>query len=250
MIPALPGATESVRQALQALVTDLGAQAGPAFVGLVLYGGLARGRYRPGRSDVNVVVLLDPADAAMLKAIAPALRQARRAAAVDALLMTPAEVPLAALDFPTKFLDIQHHHVVLHGSGDPFQNLALPRAAVQRRIAQSLRNLLLRLRHRYLTMVDEPQGLHTALAGMARPLAIELSALLQVSGHAVPGEDRTAAIYAAAARTLQLDATVLSELAGLRDGASSVDAPVLFGRVLALLSQLADRVDQQAAGEP
>lgn len=247
MIPSLPSATESVTQALESLVTDLSGQAGPAFVGLVLYGGLARGRYRPGRSDVNVVVLLEPATATVLKAIAPALRQARRAAAIDAMLMTPAEVPLAALDFPTKFLDIQHHHRVLYGTSDPFQNLALPREAVQRRIAQSLRNLLLRLRHRCVTLADEPTGLRTALAGMARPLAIELSALLRVGGHIVPVEDRTAIVYAAAADALGLDAATLSALAALRDGQHAIDAPALLEDLLALLSGLADQVDRQAA---
>ena len=46
--------------------------------GLLVYGGLARGRYRPGKSDVNVVVVLREAGAAALAAIAPALRTAGR----------------------------------------------------------------------------------------------------------------------------------------------------------------------------
>ena len=244
---ALPGATEAIVSALNTLVTDLSAQAGANLAGLVLYGGLARGRYRAGRSDVNVVVLLNRADAPSLRAIAPALRDARRAAGVEAMLITPAEVPLAAQDFPTKFLDIQRHHVLLHGT-DPFADLRVPRAIVQRRVAQSLRNLVLRLRHRYLTLCEEPEGLKAALADIARPLAIELAALLHLEGHALPGEDRTAALYGLAAQTFHLDAPTLASLASLRDGTgAAVDPSPLFGRLLDLLSSLADQVDHAAA---
>lgn len=246
MTLSIPGATPDVADALQALVNDLAQQGGSNFAGLVLYGGLARGRYRPGRSDVNVVVLLQQADGPSIKAIAPALRDARRAAAVDAMLMTPDEVPLAALDFPTKFLDIHRHHVVLHGV-NPFAVLLVPRDVVLRRVAQSLRNLLLRQRHRYLAVCDEPATLRRALADLARPLAIELSALLQLEGHALPEEDRTAALYAMAAAALSLDAATLETLAGLRDGDETADAGALFEQLLALVSGLADRVDRMAA---
>lgn len=243
---SVPGATPDVAEALQQLVLQLAQQAGDNLAGLVLYGGLARGRYRPGRSDVNVVVLLQRADGPSIRAISAALRDARRAAAVEAMVMTPAEVPMAALDFPTKFLDIARFHRVLHGV-DPFAALDVPRAVVLRRVAQSLRNLLLRQRHRYVAVCDEPETLRRALADLARPLALELSALLQLEGHTLPEEDRTAALYGAAAKALSLDGATLSALASLRDGGNVPEPGALFERLLDLVSGLADRVDRQAA---
>ena len=246
MTYALPGAPENIVLALKTLATDLSEQAGINFAALILFGGLARGRYRAGRSDVNVVVLLHNANAQSLQAIAPALRDARRAAAVQAMILTPAEVPLAAHDFPTKFLDIRRHHVVLHGV-DPFATLEVPQASVLRRIAQSLRNMLLRLRHRYLILCDEPEGLNKALAEVARPLAIELGALVQLEGDLLPDEDRTASLFALAAKAFNLDASTLASLASLRDGIREDDVAALFERLLDLLSSLADQVDRRAA---
>src|SRR5882757_7857107 len=144
---SLPGAPKAVTAALESLAEALQKETAGDFAGLVLYGGLARGRFREGRSDVNVVVLLRQAGINVLARISPALRNARRAAAIEAMLLTPAEVPAAAFEFPTKFLDIKRHHVVLAGE-DPFAVLEVPRVMVQLRIAQSLRNLLLRLRRR------------------------------------------------------------------------------------------------------
>ena len=118
---------------------------------------------------------------------------------------------------------------------------------MQRRIAQSLRNQLLRLRHRYVNQFDDREGLHATLSALARPLAIELAALLQVGGHALPPEDRTAAIYAAATQALGLNGQTLAELAALRNGEASVDVAALFERLLPLLSALADRVDTLAS---
>lgn len=247
IIPAVPGATEAVAHALQALLSDLQAQAGPSLAGLVLFGGLARGRYRAGRSDINVAVLLHSADPSVLQAIAPALGRARRAAAVEAMLITLAEVPFAALDFPTKFLDIQRHHVVLYGS-DPFEPLQIPASLVHRCVAQSLRNRVLRLRHRYTSQINDPVALQLALAAMARPLAIDLTALLQVNAHTLPAEDRTAALYHAAAEAFALDVRPLETLAALRDGATDIDADALCQQLLPWLSDLANQVDKAAQG--
>jgi len=240
----LPGVPEPVTAALRSLSEALVAALGEDLAGLVLYGGVARGRYREGRSDVNVVVLLRRADARVLDRAGPPLRAARRAAGVDAMLLTPAEVPAAAFDFPTKFLDIKEHHVVLAGE-DPFASLAVPRAVVQRRIAQGLRNLLLRLRRRYATVYDDVEGQRDALRDVARPLAIELAALLRDGGHPVPEIDRTATIFAAAAAAFGLDGATLADLAAVRDETYAVNdrLAALCGRVLTLLAALADHTD-------
>ncbi|HMF13642.1 MAG TPA: hypothetical protein VKE94_15090 [Gemmataceae bacterium] len=189
---APPGVAASLRR----LKDDLGRAAGANLAGLILYGGLARGRYRAGRSDVNVVVLLNDVSAGALAAVAPALRAARRETAVEPIILTPAEVPAVAHAFPTKFLDIKEHHVVLAGA-DPFASLEVPSEAIRRRVAQQLRNLSLRTRRRYLNTVGNPEAQAETLAGMARPLALEAAALLRLVGKPVPPEDRTAAIFEA-----------------------------------------------------
>lgn len=246
---SLPGAPRGVVDALDTLAHALQSEAAGEFAGLVLYGGLARGRFREGRSDVNVVVLLHRADRALLDRIGPALVAARRAAAVDAMIMTPAEVPSAAFEFPTKFLDIKRHHVVLAGI-DPFATLDVPRVMVQLRIAQSLRNMLLRLRRRYTLVRGDSAALRETMIDTARPLAIELLALLHDGGHPVPQSDQTAAVFRAAAGALGLDATTLDALAALRaEGAhadATFDPAVLYGRVLDLLAALSERADALA----
>jgi hypothetical protein len=244
-MPEVPSqAPSAVSAALDRLREDLKRTAAANFAGLILYGGLSRGRYRPGKSDVNVVVLLRDASAPVLATIAPALRTARRAADVVPMILTPAEVAPAAMAFPTKFLDIKDHHVVLDGE-DPFAALDVPRAQVSWAIVQALRNLTLRLRGRFVAAVGDRDRQATILARIARPLAIELQALLRLAGRAIPGEDRTATIFRTAAEAFGADADALARLAARRQGEPVGDDPAaLFDRVLAGLAHLAGRAEQ------
>jgi hypothetical protein len=237
----VPGAPAAVGAALERLKDELTAAAGGNLAGLVLYGGLARGRYRPGQSDINVVVLLHDASAAALEAISPALRKAWRAVGVDPLLLTPAEVAGAADAFPTKFLDIKHHHIVLAGT-DPFAGLEVSRERVRLTVEQQLRNLLLRLRNRYIALSGDRTMLTQVLARLARPLALILQALLQLAGKDVP--DRSAAIFEAAAATFGIEREPLAGLAELRQNPRPTgDMAVLYHGVLAAVARAADAAD-------
>jgi hypothetical protein len=244
MTEQLSGAPPAVAAALGQLKDDLVRTAGSNLAGLILYGGLARGRYRPGKSDINIVILLHEVSAPALAALGPALRAGRRAANVSAMILTPAEVGPAAVVFPTKFLDIKDHHVVLYGD-DPFARVEVPREQIRSRVVQELRNLTLRLRRRFIAVLDDPWLQLTTLANLARPLAIELAALLRLAGRTVPQEDRSAVIFQEAAAAFDLDGEALARLAALRQGERSQDdLQPLFTRVLATLARVTEYAER------
>jgi hypothetical protein len=244
MSEQLPGVPPAVAEALERLKDELTRLAGPNLAGLLLYGGLARGRYRPGQSDVNVVVLLHDASGAALSAVTPALREAWRAVGVDPLLMTPAEIPHAADAFPTKFLDIKNHHILLAGA-DPFSGLEISREQIRLRVEQELRNLLMRLRHRYVSAGSDAEVLTRTLVRAARPFALQLAALLQFVGKETPTTDRTAEVFAAAATAFGLEREPLARLAELRQNpALTADVPALYVGVLEAVARAADIADR------
>jgi hypothetical protein len=244
MSEQLPGAPAGVAAALDRLKDELARAAGQNLAGLILYDGLARGRFRPGKSDINVVVLLHDASAAALATAAPALQAARRAAGVDPLILTPAEVPRAAHCFPTKFLDIKEHHIVLAGM-DPFTQLEVTREQSRRQVEQELQNLLLRTRRRYIMARSDPVLLSRALARAARPLALQFNALLQLAGKEAPAVDRTADIFAAAAAVFGIEREPLARLAELRQQSGPFgDLDALHRGVLEAIARAADAVGQ------
>ncbi|HJQ22696.1 MAG TPA: nucleotidyltransferase domain-containing protein [Blastocatellia bacterium] len=235
-------APPEVRAAIARLRDDLARAAGANLAGLILYGGLARGRYRPGKSDINMVVLLNDTGTAALAAIAPILRAAWRAWRVEPFIIRPAEINQLVVAFPTKMLDIMRHHVVLAGA-DPFVDMQVSRAQVRLRIEQGLRNSELRLRRRYLSIFDDTQSLATTLADVAASLKVEFAAMLQLVHHDAPSEATSAAVLQAAAEAFDLDRTTLARIAALRREADQAeDLPALYDRTLAVIARAAEIV--------
>jgi len=235
---AAPGAPDVVVAALDDLAAALAQAAGANLAALVLYGGLARGSFRPGRSDVNVAVVLEDAAPARVAALAPALQAAARAARVEPWIVGRAELPRLMALFPTKLLDLQARHLLLAGA-DPFAGLSVPEAQVRHRAEQALANLSLRLRRRLVAAAGDGDAQVRWLAEVARPLAAELAPLLRLGG-AHPATDDTADLLAAAARAFGLDGATLAELAAARKAPGEVaDPAALFERALAAVEAAA-----------
>lgn len=232
---------EAVRTALQRMLDGFAA-AEPAPVAVVVYGSLAKGTYRAGSSDVNLVVVLDEASDDTLTAIRDTLRAAWRAVRMRPFLVTRAEIPRLADAFPIKIADIVDHHDVLHGD-DPFTGVTVERDHMRLRIEQELRNHLLRLRRHYVFAGDEDGELAKALFGSASSLGIEVTALLRVCGKS-EGQGTLESVAEPAARHLDLDRTVFDRLIGFRKGEKQADIHGLFFAVVTLLEKAVKIADE------
>jgi hypothetical protein len=235
-------APPEIRTAIDKLKSDLMQAAGANLAGLILYGGLARNRYRPGKSDINLVVLLGDTSTESLAAIAPVLRAAWRAVRVEPLIVKPAEAQRLAETFPTKLLDIKSHHMVLMGA-NPFAGVQVSREQVRLRIKQSLSNLALRLRRRYLSIFDDPISQARALADAAASLKVEFAALLDLAGKDEPSESTSTAVLSAAAKAFELDGDALARIAALRrDDNPPDDLTALYNRTLVAIERAVEMV--------
>ena len=229
-----------VAAALDELGTALRAAAGENLLGLVLYGGLARGRYNPETSDINLVVLLGDASADALGRIAAPLHAAWRAKRVEPLIMTPNELPRLALAFPTKMLDIQRRHIALIGE-DPFDGIEPSRDFIRLRVEQELRNLTLRLRRRFVAIHDDPAALAAAVDDAATTLAVNLRALLFLRGIVSDERQPALAVYERAAKEFGLDADALDAAKRLhRNPNDATVSAELFGRLLSTIGKATD----------
>ncbi len=230
----------AVALALDELTTALRDAAGDNLTGLILFGGLARGRYVANVSDINLVVLVRDASATAIARFAAPLHEAWRTHRVDPLIITRDEIPRLTSAFPTKMLDIQRRHVVLMGD-DPFVDITVDRDHMRLRVAQELSNLSLRLRHRFVRIQSDPAALAAATAEAAAPLAVNLRALLYLEDVVTDEFQPALAIYELAAKTFGLDAEALdtTKHAHLTPQATTVTADS-FGRLLATIDKAAE----------
>lgn len=194
-LDALP---PDVRQRLDALCEGLAAALGDGLVAVIVFGSAARGGWRAGKSDVDVMIVLRDDSREVLARIAHPLLIARYAARIEAILLRESEVARATDVFPLLYDEVREDGVVVRGAS-PFARLALSDKHRRLRIEQELREARIRMRR----MVTDGDGGARALGQVVerkiRQVRSPLRALLRLDG-ADPGAGLDAVLQAAGSR--------------------------------------------------
>src|SRR5215813_12377113 len=115
----IEGLPDEVQNLLRIYVSELKDRFGEQLEGVLLYGSAIRGEFLPGRSNLNILLLVSSYDSAVLKQYSALHRQWSKEQIVAPLFLTEEELRVSAEVFPLEFIEIQEHHRVLDGR-DPF----------------------------------------------------------------------------------------------------------------------------------
>jgi len=146
LIEGLPDDTQKL---LQTYVKEVKGVFGEQLEGMLLYGSAVRGEFLPGRSNLNILLLVSSYDSAVLKQYSAVHRQWSKEQIVVPLFLTEEELRTSAAVFPLEFLEIQEQHRVL-GGRDPFIGFHVKPDWLREAVVQGLTSNLLRLRQRYV----------------------------------------------------------------------------------------------------
>lgn len=232
---------------LDRLVQRLREAAGVNLLGVALYGGLVKGRYTPGISDINVLVVLADAGLPSLLPLAPALTEALRESLVVPFIATPDDLRSSAALFPVKILDIQLAHRVLWGDVH-LADIRVEPSALRLRAMQELKNAELRLRLQVVERGADPDAMWRALTNSLPKLAVTLETLLRARGLEVPA-DRPS-LLRTAARELGIAPGRMDRVAALRrvdprpSEAEVVERLAEYFQILALIER---RIEGESA---
>ena len=242
--PALQALPREVRQTLRAYVTEVSGIFGAALEAVILYGSAACGDFLPGRSNLNLLLLLSQHEIGSLQRYAEVHRRWSKEHIVVPLFLTEAELR-ASLDlFPLEYLEIREQHVLLMGR-DPFPGLRLELRRLRAHCEQEIHGNLVRLRQRFVegggqadaAMILLPlslTGLLPCLRGLFRALEIPAPR----SADALLGELKSA---------LGVEPAVFQEVLHLKRGVMTpgpLAVPRLFERYVSALQVLVERTDQ------
>lgn len=173
---------DSVERALD----DFVASARQSFEGtlrsVVLFGSAAEGQLR-ATSDVNLVVVLARFDAAQAATFHGPLKMAAAAIRASVMFLREDEIGAATEAFAVKFGDIGKRRRVLWGD-DVLAGRTPSREAMRRRAQQTLLNMELRLRERFVLAGDDEMRLALVVAESAGPLRAAAAAIVDLEGRA------------------------------------------------------------------
>jgi hypothetical protein len=144
IIDGLPEATHKLLRSYAQDVTNL---YGDQLTGLILYGSAVRGEFLPGRSNLNLLLILSSYDTAILGKYHAIHTRWSKDRIVVPLFLTQADLKSASVVFPLEYQDIQECHRLLWGL-DPFVGFKVETRHLASQVLQSLRGNLLRLRQR------------------------------------------------------------------------------------------------------
>jgi hypothetical protein len=149
---ALPGRITPVAQKTAPtddLVAQLQRVYGGGLAAVILYGSAAGGEHIAGRSDYNVLVLVDAVTVDKLRATAAALMGWKKAGHSAPQIMTVGEWRSSADAFPMEYADILERHKILYGTA-PFEGIAVVPRDLRVQVEHQARGKLLQLRQRVL----------------------------------------------------------------------------------------------------
>jgi predicted nucleotidyltransferase len=165
----------------------LAATYGEGLVAVVLYGSAARGDYRPGVSDLNLLVVLRHADAVTLHRASALAREWAEAGNPPPLIMSESEWASSADVFPIEYSDMKAHHVVLRGL-DPFGEVDIRWSDLRLQCEHELKSKKIRLREHYLLVADDPAQLGDLLKQSLPTFMTLFRTTLRLAGRSVPGD--------------------------------------------------------------
>lgn len=175
------GLPASVRERLTEFTTTLQSTLGADLVGILVHGSVARGEYRPGESDVEVIVILEKAEFDRLEAIGNAMQLARYSARIEATILVESEIAGASDVFPLLYDEIKQLHVVLTGR-DPFAAVEVHDTHRRLRIEQELREAQIRLRRAVTDAFGAREAIAGAVVRKIKQVRAPLHALLALKG--------------------------------------------------------------------
>lgn len=231
--------------ALDALSKGLGELAGLNATAL-LYGSAARGDWVPGRSDVNLLVLVDDTTPGALRRLTPAVTAWHTRGFAPPLIMGRNEWARSTDVFPIEITDMQVAHKVLCGA-DPLAGMAVSPDDLREAVEKELRGKLVRLRQAYVRFGDAGAILGGfALASISTYFAM-LRCIAVLFGKG-PGMDakETAAVLRP---SLGNDLDVAVEIASHRGAQEWNCPPESFVRYLELVRQTVELVDTFQTGD-
>ncbi|MBI3604103.1 MAG: hypothetical protein HY205_06600 [Nitrospirae bacterium] len=236
-----------VRRTLRAYTEDVTALFGPSLQAVILYGSAAGGDFLPGRSNLNLLVLLSQYDGASLQRYGKAHRRWSKENIVVPLFLSEAELRASLELFPLEYVEMQEQHVLLAGR-DPFPEFHIDQKNLLLQCEQEVRGNLMRLRQRFVEGGGKQEAVAILLPLSLTALLPCLRGLLRLLGRSVP--KGAEALLKDLPSSLGCDSQVFQEVLSLKRGQISpgpFETPRLFERYMVSLQSLVQRMEQLKA---
>lgn len=170
---------------VQDLVKDYLAVYGTDLVSVILYGSAATHEYIPGKSDINIAIVLNETSMQQIQKSLPLHKKWSRVGVVAPFFMTLSYIRQSLDSWPIEFLSMRSACRVLYGE-DVLSGLAIESGNLRLQCERELKGIVLHLRSSFLIAQGKDHLLWKILVRSLHELFGVFRALLTLQNVAVP----------------------------------------------------------------
>ena len=182
---------------------------GGDLVSIILYGSAAGEGYLPGKSDINLMVVLSQAGMERLDRAFETIGKWKKRKAATPLFLTEDYVETSLDVYPIEYLNFQRDHVLVFGK-DILKDLTFKPEFIRLQCEREIKGKLLLLREAYLETADKGKALKEVIGRSLGVFVAIFEALLYLKDLELPKEKLE--IIQATAGAFELDAAVFEKL--------------------------------------
>ena len=220
-LPPTLNLPEEVQDILGRFVGQVQQRWNADLVGLVLFGSAARGDFIVGRSNINVLLVVQKLSSDHLRRAGQLHREWGKHQIVAPLLMTPYNLNRSRSLFPLEFLQMTQFHVLLAGK-TPFEETQVDMARLGWQCEQELMANVLQVRQRFIEGEGRIEAIQALLLLSITAVLPCIRGLLYCLGQSSNDNDMN--ILESLSNTLEFDATVFIDILKIKRGLSSPGA--------------------------
>jgi predicted nucleotidyltransferase len=233
---------ERPEEIFASLVEDYTALYGNDLVSIILYGSGAGKDYRPGKSDINfLIILTDDVIDGLDRALETVARWRKKNVAIP-LFMTRTYLYSSRDAFPLEFLTMKHSYRVVYGD-DVLGDLSFDMNDVRLQCEREIKGKLLLLREGFLGTGGRKKQVEELIAASMTAFVAIFHGLLYMKGRKIPTTKRE--IINECGEVIPIDRDVFSACLDIKEGnkGDSTNLTGLFIRYVTEVRKLWQYVD-------
>lgn len=228
------------------VIINFADQIAEAFMGkvesLILFGSAAGGDFLEGKSDINILIVLDEVRAIDLNMIMHIGKKYAKKGLGIPLIFEKDHVATSLDTFPIEFSDMKRRHILLFGN-DPLSNAVIESKNLRYQCERELKSMMVNLRRGFLRTEGRKENLEDLLTRSLSTVLAACRGMMWLADKTPP--DNIDDLLAAVRTAYDADTASIDRIWHLRKGRSESTATLeaLFESYLVDIERLASIVD-------
>ena len=196
------------------IIDDYKGLFGDDLISIILYGSASGPDYRPGKSDINFMIVLSEEGIEHLDRAFKVVETWQKRKVAIPLFVTEHYVESSLDVFPIEYLTFQRNHVLVHGK-DILEDLSFDSELVRLQCEREIKGKLLLLREAFMETAGRARAMRGVIGQSIQAFVAIFDALLTLKEKEIPKERRD--VVNLTCDTFDLDAGLFQKLLDIKE---------------------------------